>query len=225
MGASGSGKSTFMNIAGCLDVPTSGRYCLDGDEVSAASREKLAAIRNKTIGFVFQSFNLLPRLNALQNVELPMLYAKAGKKRRRQAALAALERVGLKDRVGHKPSELSGGQVQRVAIARAIVNNPAIIMADEPTGNLDSASSEEILEIFRELNRGGATIILVTHEADIARHSNRIIRFMDGRIVRDERVTKHGEGGAASMRHGAENAGCGAGRACEGGEAACHEYS
>lgn len=188
MGQSGSGKSTLMNILGCLDTLSSGKYHLDGDDVSKITGKKLAAIRNRKIGFVFQSYNLLPRLNALQNVELPMIYAGIRGKRRRQAALEALERVGLTDRIHHKPPELSGGQKQRVAIARALVNEPAILLADEPTGNLDSRSGEEIMAIFQRLNQEGVTIVMVTHEPDIAEHTNRIVAFKDGRIIRDEPV-------------------------------------
>jgi len=188
MGQSGSGKSTLMNILGCLDSLTSGLYHLDGEDVSKISGRKIAHIRNRKIGFVFQSYNLLPRLNALQNVELPMIYAGAKTKMRRQFALEALERVGLTDRVHHKPSEMSGGQKQRVAIARALVNKPAILLADEPTGNLDSRSGEEIMGIFQRLNREGVTIVMVTHEPDIADHTNRIVAFRDGRIIRDEPV-------------------------------------
>ena len=188
MGQSGSGKSTLMNILGCLDSLSSGKYFLDGEDVSMISGNKLARIRNKKIGFVFQSYNLLPRLNAVQNVELPMLYAGTRKKVRRQAALDALERVGLTARLHHKPSELSGGQKQRVAIARALVNNPSILLADEPTGNLDSRSGDEIMGIFQQLNREGVTIVMVTHEPEIAEHTNRIVAFKDGIIVRDELV-------------------------------------
>ena len=188
MGQSGSGKSTLMNILGCLDSLTSGYYHLDGEDVSKIAGKKLALIRNRKIGFVFQSYNLLPRLNALQNVELPMIYAGTTSKKRRQAALEALDRVGLADRIHHKPSEMSGGQKQRVAIARALVNQPAILLADEPTGNLDSRSGEEIMGIFQRLNREGVTIVMVTHEPDIANHTNRIVAFKDGRIIRDEPV-------------------------------------
>ena len=188
MGQSGSGKSTLMNILGCLDSLTAGKYHLDGEDVSTITGKNLAAIRNRKIGFVFQSYNLLPRLTALQNVELPMIYAGARSKKRRQAALDALERVGLMERVHHKPSELSGGQKQRVAIARALVNEPAILLADEPTGNLDSRSGEEIMGIFQRLNREGVTIVMVTHEPDIAEHTNRIVAFKDGQIIRDEPV-------------------------------------
>jgi len=188
MGQSGSGKSTLMNILGCLDSLTAGRYYLDDEDVSTIQGKKLSAIRNRKIGFVFQSYNLLPRLNALQNVELPMIYAGVSGKRRRQAALEALDRVGLSDRLHHKPSEMSGGQKQRVAIARALVNSPAILLADEPTGNLDSRSGEEIMGIFQRLNREGVTIVMVTHEPDIADHTNRIVAFKDGQIIRDEPV-------------------------------------
>ncbi|MCL1844608.1 MAG: ABC transporter ATP-binding protein [Defluviitaleaceae bacterium] len=188
MGQSGSGKSTLMNILGCLDSFSGGKYFLDGEDVSLIKGKKLAQIRNQKIGFVFQSYNLLPRLNALQNVELPMLYAGVRKKKRRAAALEALDRVGLSERVHHKPAELSGGQKQRVAIARALVNSPAILLADEPTGNLDSRSGEEIMSIFQRLNREGVTIVMVTHEPDIANHTRRIVAFRDGRIISDEPV-------------------------------------
>jgi len=188
MGQSGSGKSTLMNILGCLDTVTNGKYFLDGEDVSKIKGRHLAQIRNRKIGFVFQSYNLLPRLNALQNVELPMIYAGVKGKPRRQAALEALDRVGLTDRVHHKPAELSGGQKQRVAIARALVNSPAILLADEPTGNLDSRSGEEIMGIFQRLNREGVTIVMVTHEPDIAEHTRRIVAFKDGRIIKDEPV-------------------------------------
>ncbi len=185
MGPSGSGKSTLMNIIGCLDRSTVGTYNLDNINISSLNDVDLAQIRNLKIGFVFQSFNLLPRMNALRNVELPMIYAGINSKERKLRAENALKRVGLADRMHHKPNEMSGGQKQRVAIARALVNNPAIILADEPTGNLDSASGEEIMEIFQQLNNDGATIILVTHEADIANHSNRIIEFKDGFLTKD----------------------------------------
>ena len=186
MGPSGSGKSTLMNILGCLDQPTSGRYYLEGVDVAQLNDNKLAQIRGKRIGFVFQSFNLLPRTSALRNVELPLVYMGVRHGERRRRAIAALELVGLGDRLHHKPNELSGGQQQRVAIARALVTNPAIIMADEPTGNLDSKSSEEIMDIFQHLNEAQKiTIIFVTHEPDIAAHTRRIVRLADGLIVED----------------------------------------
>jgi putative ABC transport system ATP-binding protein len=190
MGPSGSGKSTLMNIIGCLDRATSGNYELDGVDISRLNDNELAKIRNLKIGFVFQSFNLLPKMTALKNVELPMIYTGLDKKERRARALQAIEKVGLLDRAHHKPSELSGGQKQRAAIARALVNNPSIILADEPTGNLDSASGEDIMAIFQELNREGVTIVLVTHEQIIAQHTKRIISFMDGRITKDVAVSK-----------------------------------
>lgn len=186
MGPSGSGKSTLMNIIGCLDKPTTGNYMLDGSDISSLNEVELAKIRNLKIGFVFQSFNLLPRINALQNVELPMMYAGFSSKERKKRAFNALERVGLSDRVHHKPNEMSGGQKQRVAIARALVNNPAIILADEPTGNLDSTSGEEVMAVFQDLNREGVTIILVTHEPDIASHTMRVIKFRDGLLMSDK---------------------------------------
>jgi putative ABC transport system ATP-binding protein len=189
MGPSGSGKSTFMNILGCLDRPTEGRYILDGIDVSAFSRDELARIRNEKIGFVFQGFNLLRRTTALENVELPMVYSGVSQKERRERAREALNKVGLSGREDHYPNQLSGGQQQRVAIARALVNNASIILADEPTGNLDTKSSKEIMEIFTRLNEdSGITLIVVTHEPDIARYSRRIIRFLDGMIISDEKA-------------------------------------
>lgn len=182
MGPSGSGKSTLMNILGCLDVPTGGDYILNNNKVSAMSDDELAAIRNKEIGFVFQTFNLLPRLSALENVALPLIYAGIAKKQRIEKAEAVLASVNLTDRMHHKPNELSGGQRQRVAIARALVNDPAIILADEPTGNLDTKTSLEIMAIFEKINAAGNTVILVTHEEDIAQHAKRIIRLRDGII-------------------------------------------
>lgn len=185
MGPSGSGKSTLMNILGCLDTPTSGSYILNGTEVSTMSDDELAHVRNKEIGFVFQTFNLLPRLSSLENVALPMVYAGLGKTERIQRAQEVMEMVGLKDRMDHKPNELSGGQRQRVAIARALVNNPSIILADEPTGNLDTKTSYEIMNIFETINKGGNTVILVTHEEDIARHARRVLRLRDGAVETD----------------------------------------
>ena len=190
MGPSGSGKSTLMNIVGCLDRPTSGSYILDGVDVSKLSRDERAVIRNAKIGFVFQSFNLLARTSALENVELPLLYGEFGwtTELRHNAARASLQRVGLGGREDHYPSQLSGGQQQRVAIARALVTNPAILLADEPTGNLDSRTSEEIMGIFQQLNEEGKTIVLITHEPDIAQHAKRIVHVRDGRIQKDERI-------------------------------------
>lgn len=188
MGPSGSGKSTFMNIVGCLDRPTSGQYLLDGIDVSEMSDDELAVIRNQRMGFVFQQFNLIARTTAIRQVQLPLLYG--GAEEREQRAKAALEAVGLGDRLDHKPTELSGGQQQRVAVARALVNNPTIIMADEPTGALDTRSGQELMSIFQNLNDQGRTLIMVTHEFDIAAHCKRIIRFKDGRIIADEAVSQ-----------------------------------
>ena len=191
MGPSGSGKSTFMNILGCLDKPTNGKYILENIDIGNLDKDELAGIRNKKIGFVFQGFNLLPRTSAIENVELPMLYDGIPAKERRQKAMEALKSVGLEGRENHHPSQLSGGQQQRVAIARALVNNAPIILADEPTGNLDTKTSAEIMEIFVKLNtESNITIILVTHENDIAAYSRRIIKFLDGKVVSDERTVK-----------------------------------
>ncbi|HXT46875.1 MAG TPA: ABC transporter ATP-binding protein [Pseudonocardiaceae bacterium] len=184
MGPSGSGKTTLMNILGCLDAPTSGRYLLDGVDVSRLSDNRLARIRSHKIGFVFQSFNLVPRTNALRNVELPLVYA--GAKARHKAARLALEQVGLADRQKHMPNELSGGQQQRVAIARALINDPALLLADEPTGNLDSASTREILKLLGALNDAGRTVVIITHEEEVAGFAKRIVRLRDGRVVSDE---------------------------------------
>ncbi|HXH09790.1 MAG TPA: ABC transporter ATP-binding protein [Alphaproteobacteria bacterium] len=198
MGASGSGKSTLMNILGCLDRPTSGRYLLEGIDVAKMSSDQLADIRNQRIGFIFQNFNLLPRTSALENVELPLLYDGTATRDRRARALAALKAVGLEDRAGHHPSQLSGGQQQRVAIARALVNRPSIILADEPTGNLDSETSIEIMALLQALNvEQGITIVLITHEADIASYAARVIMFKDGVVIEDRPVMdriRHGKG-------------------------------
>lgn len=189
MGPSGSGKSTLMNILGCLDTPTSGNYILNGQDVSKMEDNDLADVRNKEIGFVFQQFNLMPRLNALENVGIPLIYAGVSKKERMERAMEMLGKVGLQDRADHKPNELSGGQCQRVAIARALINNPAIILADEPTGNLDSKTSEEIMEMFATIHSSGNTVVLVTHEEDIAEHAMRIVRLLDG-IIESDRVNE-----------------------------------
>lgn len=187
MGPSGSGKSTLMNLLGCLDSPSNGKYWLNGIEVSTMDDSELAAVRNKQIGFVFQTFNLLPRLSALENVALPLVYAGFSKEDRLEKARITLESVGLGDRILHKPNELSGGQRQRVAVARALVNDPAIILADEPTGNLDTKTSYEIMSLFEQIHKAGNTVILVTHEADIAQHAHRIVRLRDGLVESDEK--------------------------------------
>jgi putative ABC transport system ATP-binding protein len=194
MGPSGSGKSTLMNIIGCLDTPTEGRYVLNNNDVSQMADDSLAEVRNKEIGFVFQQFNLLPRLTAAENVALPLVYAGMGKKERIEKAMQMLEMVQLTDRSHHRPNELSGGQCQRVAIARALVNDPAIILADEPTGNLDSKTSQEIMDIFEAIYKNGNTIVIVTHEEDIANHSRRIVRLRDGVIETDQRNPKFTKG-------------------------------
>jgi len=185
MGPSGSGKSTLMNILGCLDTPTGGTYILNGKDVSKMADDDLAEVRNHEIGFVFQQFNLLPRLTAAENVALPLIYAGIGRKERTERAMIALQKVVLADRSHHKPNEMSGGQIQRVAIARALVNNPSILLADEPTGNLDSKTSDEVMEIFGQIQAGGNTVVLVTHEEDIAAHAKRVVRLRDGSIESD----------------------------------------
>jgi putative ABC transport system ATP-binding protein len=190
MGSSGSGKSTLMNLIGCLDTPSTGSYHLNGVAVETLDDTELAAIRNKEIGFVFQSFHLLARTSALQNVELPLIYAGVHRTQRRERARRALERVGLADRMGHQPNELSGGQRQRVAIARALVNDPSILLADEPTGNLDSGTSQEIMDLFDELHQGGNTVVLVTHEADIAQHAWRQVQLRDGQVLADQATAR-----------------------------------
>ncbi|MFO7654117.1 MAG: ABC transporter ATP-binding protein [Candidatus Krumholzibacteriia bacterium] len=203
MGASGSGKSTLMNILGCLDRPTAGSYLLDGTRVDQLDRDRRADIRNRKIGFVFQTFNLLARTSAVENVELPLLYARAGALRDpRSAAAAALQRVGLADRMEHEPSELSGGQQQRVAIARALVTRPALVLADEPTGNLDTRTSLEVMSLFQELNREGATLVMVTHETDIAGYARRVVELRDGRLLRDEPVADRRDAAADLSRFG-----------------------
>jgi putative ABC transport system ATP-binding protein len=191
MGPSGSGKSTLMNMLGCLDTPSSGRYILSGHDVSKMKDDDLALVRNKEIGFVFQQFNLMPRLSALENVAVPLIYAGIGKKEREDKARAMLEKVGLGERYKHKPNELSGGQCQRVAIARALVNDPSLILADEPTGNLDSKTSIEIMEIFGKIHASGNTVVLVTHEEDIAEHARRVVRLRDGLIESDKLNAHH----------------------------------
>lgn len=189
MGPSGSGKSTLMNILGCLDTPTAGNYILNGQDVSKMEDNELADVRNKEIGFVFQQFNLMPRLSALENVGIPLIYAGVSKKERWERAMEMLGKVGLQDRADHKPNELSGGQCQRVAIARALINDPAIILADEPTGNLDSKTSEEIMEMFAKIHSSGNTVVLVTHEEDIAEHAGRIVRLRDG-VIESDRINE-----------------------------------
>lgn len=198
IGASGSGKSTLLNIIGCLDRPTSGRYLLNGTDVNRLNDNKLAELRSKTIGFVFQDFNLLPRASALANVELPLIYR--GSRNKRQRSTEALEKLGLAGRLNHKPTELSGGEQQRVAIARALINGPSLILADEPTGNLDSASAAEIVAIFHQLHRDGISIVMITHEVDIAMQAQRIIRLKDGKVVSDEKVSQSASAGSEGTR-------------------------
>jgi putative ABC transport system ATP-binding protein len=197
MGPSGSGKSTLMHILGCLDVPTSGRYLLAGEDVSTMDEIDLAEVRNRRIGFVFQQFNLLPSLSALRNVELPLSYAAISKHDRRRRALDALDRVGLADRVDHRPGELSGGQQQRVAVARALASDPALLLADEPTGNLDSTATEDVLDLFAELHAQGRTVVLITHELEVARRAARVIRVRDGLITSDETLALTANQGAS----------------------------
>ncbi|HVA22300.1 MAG TPA: ABC transporter ATP-binding protein [Candidatus Micrarchaeia archaeon] len=200
VGASGSGKSTLAHLLGCLDLPTSGRFVLDGVDVQRLDEDQLAQVRNRKIGFVFQSFNLLPQATAAQNVELPLVYAGVRRAERRARALAALAQVGLADRVHHRPSQLSGGQVQRVAVARAVVTDPALILADEPTGNLDSEGSAEVLAVFQRLHAAGRTIVLITHEAEVAQRSTRVLRIRDGLVVEDRRTVRPGAHAARAAR-------------------------
>jgi putative ABC transport system ATP-binding protein len=208
MGASGSGKSTLMNIIGCLDVPTDGRYLLDGTDAGALGERQLAILRNRKIGFIFQSFNLIPRMSALANVELPLAYGGIKAAERRRRALAALDRVGLADRVGHEPNELSGGQQQRVAVARALVTAPSLLLADEPTGNLDTKSTRDVLSVLDRLSGTGRTIVVITHEDDVAAHAGRVVRLVDGEVVEDRR--KAATGGVATALKGAPSAEWGA---------------